>query len=287
MSTWNKGFAMGAIGLTLFGLLAAGCGDANSSDASKKEDAGKKQIAGVQRIKERGVVKVGIGDTIKGFGYKESDGTITGIDADVAKAIAKDILGDENKIEFTTVTAKARGPVLDSDQVDFVIATYTVNEERKKSWDFSDIYYRDPVGFLVKKDSGITSAKELDGKTIAVQQGTTSRQGCEEWAKKYGIKLKYTEFPTDPEALSAMTSGRAAAYSTDSSILNSHMEGKPDLMLLPEKFAPQDYGIAVRKDNNELLTEINKVIKQLKESGELEKMIQKHHLVDFHDDATE
>jgi len=284
MKKFNKAVAAILTGISLFGLIVSGCGGSGDTSA-KKSDGASKQIAGVQRIKDRGVVKVGIGDTIKGFGYKEADGTITGIDADVAHAIAKDILGDPNKVEFTTVVAKARGPILDSDQVDFVIATYTVNEERKKSWDFSDIYYQDPVGFLVMKSSGFTSAKDLDGKTIAVQQGTTSRQGCDAWAKKAGVKLKYTEFPTDPEALSAMTSGRAAAYSVDSSILNSHKTD--DMIILPEKFAPQDYGIAVRKDNNELLKEINKVIKNLKDSGELEGIIQKYGLVDFHGEASD
>jgi len=280
----NKAMIIGTLCAAMFGMIAAGCGnDAGSGNAKTGEKS--KQIDGVQRIKDRGVVKVGIGDTVKGFGFKETDGTITGLDADMARAIAKDILGDPSKVEFTTVVAKARGPILDSDEVDFVIATYTINDERKKSWDFSDVYYRDPVGFLVLKSSGITSAKQLDGQTIAVQQGATSRQADQEYAKKANIKLKFTEFPTNTESLSAMSSGRAAAYSTDSSILNSMKT--PDMMILPEKFAPQDYGIAVRKDNNALLQELNKVIQQMKTSGELESLIKKNDLVDFHGEGEE
>jgi aspartate/glutamate/glutamine transport system substrate-binding protein len=275
----NNAMIIGTLCAAMFGMMAAGCSNDSSGDNAKTGEKGK-QIAGVQRIKDRGVVKVGIGDTVKGFGFKETDGTITGLDVDIAKAIAKDILGDPNKIEFTTVVAKARGPILDSDEVDFVIATYTINDERKKSWDFSDVYYRDPVGFLVLKSSGITSAKQLDGQTIAVQQGATSRQADQDYAKKAGIKLKFTEFPTNTESLSAMSSGRAAAYSTDSSILNGMKTA--DMMILPEKFAPQDYGIAIRKDNTELLQEINKVIQQMKSSGDLESLIKKNDLVDFH-----
>uniref|UniRef100_UPI00397F1E0A transporter substrate-binding domain-containing protein n=1 Tax=Salmonella sp. s58760 TaxID=3159708 RepID=UPI00397F1E0A len=119
---------------------------------------------------------------VPNFGYKNPDtGEFEGLEIDIARKIA-DELGVE--IEFTPVTAQTRGPLLDNGQVDMVIATFTITEERKLLYNFTTPYYTDAVGLLVNKDSGIKTFTDLDGKTIGVAQGSITRTLISELADK-------------------------------------------------------------------------------------------------------
>lgn len=257
--------AMAVIGS--FALLAAGCGDSGSSGQKSSSNI-------MQSIKDRGVVKVGVKEDVPLFGYKNPQtGKLEGLEIDLAHQMAKKILGDENKVEFTPVTAKTRGPLLDSGELDFIVATYTINEERKKQYDFTIPYYKDPVGLLVKKSDGINSLADLNGKTVAVPQGATTKKVLEEAAKKAGITLKFSEFATYAECKAALMSGRAQAYGMDTSNLAGYVDN--DTQVLNDKFAPQEYGIASKKGNDDLAKILNDTVKELQTSGELDKMLAK------------
>jgi putative glutamine transport system substrate-binding protein len=258
--------------LIAFGTFAAGCGADQKKDA--KAASGSDSTAAVQKIKDRGVLKVGCKIDVPLFGYKNPEtGNIEGFEIDLAKAVSKKIFGDENKIEFTAVTAKTRGPLLDSGELDMIAATYTINEERKKQYNFTDPYYTDPVGLLVKKEDNIKSLKDLDGKTIAVPQGATTRKAVSEAAKKDGVNVKFAEFPTYTECKAALMSGRAAAYAMDQSNLHGYVDDQT--VILPDSFAPQEYGIATKKDNEGLRNYINQVLQDMKTSGELDALLTK------------
>jgi putative glutamine transport system substrate-binding protein len=231
----------------------------------------------VDKIKARGVFTVGCKEDVPNFGYKNiQTGKVEGFEIDLANKIGEKILGPNPKIDFVGVTAKTRGPLLDTGELDAVVATFTVTDERRKSWDFSDIYYVDSVAVMVKKSKGFKSFKDLDGKTIGVAQSSTTKKSLEAEAQKEGITLKYSEFATYPEIKVALDSGRIDAFSVDLSILAGYMEDS--CMLLPERFAPQQYGAAVKKGNAALLKVINDTIEELKASGELDKMQENWHL---------
>lgn len=253
------------------GLLAAGCG----GDTAKKEDAKPAATAdGIQKIKDRGVLKVGVKFDVPKFGFKDpQSGKVEGFEIDLAKAIAKNILGDENKIDLTSVVAKTRGPLLDSGEIDLCIATFTITDERKQTYNMTSPYYEDPVGFLVKKDSGIKSLKDLNGKVIAVPQGATTRKGVQEAADKAGIKVDFLEFPTYSECKTAVSAGRADAYAMDTSNLLGYVDNATEL--LPDKIAPQLYGAATKKDNKALFDLVEKTFEDMKKSGEMDKLLQK------------
>ncbi|MBB5335872.1 transporter substrate-binding domain-containing protein [Pectinatus brassicae] len=251
--------------VTAFSLVAAGCG-------SESKTAGSNDI--MKTIKDRGTLKVGCKVDVPLFGYKNPDtGKIEGFEIDLAHAVAKKIFNDPSKVEFTPVVAKTRGPLLDSGELDTVIATYTINPERKKQYDFSDPYYTDPVGLLVKKSDNITSIKDLDGKTIAVPQGATTKKAVEEAAKKAGVSVKFAEFPTYPECKAALMAGRAAAYAMDTSNLAGYVDDQT--MILADKFSPQEYGAATKKGNEALAKVINETFKEMKQSGEMDKLLAK------------
>lgn len=264
-----KKFGMVLTSLLLVAGLVTGCG---STPAAPEKSSGGLP-ADVQAIKDRGVLKVGVKVDVPKFGYKDpKSDVVDGYEIDLAKAISKKILGTE-KIETTAVTAKTRGPLVDSGDVDLVIATFTVTEERKKSYNFSDSYFTDGVKLMVKKDSGIKGLKDLNGKKIGVAQSATSKKAIQEAADKLGSKITFLEFSTYPEIKTALDSGRVDCFSVDGSILFGYLDDST--VILDDSFSPQDYGVASKKGNDGLAKTVNDTIADLKASGELDKMIQK------------
>jgi putative glutamine transport system substrate-binding protein len=255
--------------LVLTAFLAAGCGSAPTPVA--KEAAAP---ADIKAIKDRGVLKVGVKVDVPKFGYKDPKTNKTeGMEIDLAKIIAKKILGDENKIDVQGVTAKTRGPLLDNGEIDLVIATFTITEERKKSYNFSDPYFTDGVALMVKKASGAKSLKDLDGKKIGVAQSATSKKAVQDAADKLGAKVSFLEFGTYPEIKTALDSGRVDAFSVDAAILFGYLDDST--VILADRFSPQEYGVASKKSNEALAKLVNDTISDMKKSGELDKLIQK------------
>ncbi|MBK1809686.1 transporter substrate-binding domain-containing protein [Clostridium sp. YIM B02505] len=253
-------------------LTLAGCSSAPSKTASNS--GGSSKPADIQKIIDRGTLKVGVKVDVPKYGYKDpSTGKIEGFEIDIAKAVAKKILGDENKVDLQAVTAKTRGPLLDSGEIDMVAATFTVTEERKKSYNFSDPYFTDGVGLLVKKDAGVSSFKDLNGKKIGVAQSSTTKKALQEEADKQGIKVTFSEFASYPEIKTALSSGRVDCFSVDGAILLGYLDD--NTKILSDKFSPQNYGIASKKDNTELAKVINETITEMKSSGDLQKLIDK------------
>jgi putative glutamine transport system substrate-binding protein len=255
----------------LVGSLLAGCGS-NTAAPSANSTSG--ESADVKAIKDRGVLKVGVKVDVPKFGYKDPQTSkIEGFEIDLAREMAKKIVGDPEKIELTAVTAKTRGPLLDNGNVDMDISTFTITEERKNSYNFSDPYYTDGVGLLVKKAGGYQGLKDLDGKKIGVAQSATSKKAVQEEADKLGIKVTFQEFATYPEIKAALDSGRVDAFSVDRSILFGYLDDST--ALLPDKFSPQEYGIATKKGNDGLAKVVNDSVNDFKKSGEIDNLIKK------------
>lgn len=257
-------------------MLMTGCGGAETSTASGSADTSTASSDGsdIQKIKDNGVLKVGVKVDVPKYGYKNPDtGEIEGFEVDLSKQVAKKILGDENKIELQGVTAKTRGPLLDNGEIDMVAATFTITEERKKSYNFSDPYFTDGVGLLVKKDAGYSCLKDLDGKTIGVAQSSTTKKALEEEATKQGIKLKFSELASYPEIKSALDSKRVDCFAVDASILNGYVDDSS--VILDDRYNPQEYGIASKLDNKDLAEVINGVVNDMKSSGQMDELIQK------------
>ena len=114
-----------------------------------------------------GTFHVGVKQDVYGFGYlDEVTGEYSGMEIDLGRMLAEALGYDD--VEYTTVTAATRGQMLDNDELDCVIATFTIKPERLESWDFSTPYYVDAVTVLVEDESGITDLSGLVGKTVGV-----------------------------------------------------------------------------------------------------------------------
>lgn len=261
-------------GLLLGATLLAGCGTASTDKPTTGSSNDSGVSADVKTIQDRGVLKVGVKSDVPKFGYKNpTTGQYEGFEIDLAKALAKEILGSEDKVQFETVTAKTRGPLLDNGTVDMDISTFTVTEERKKSYNFSDSYFTDGIGLLVKKDSGIKSLKDLNGKKVGVAQSATTKTAFQAEADKQGVKVQFLEFASYPEIKSALDSGRVDCFSVDGAILNGYLDDST--VILDDRFSPQEYGVATKLSNKGLAQLVNDKIDALKQSGDLQKMIDK------------
>lgn len=219
----------------------------------------------VAAIISSGVLKVGVKDAVEGFGYEDTlTGERSGLEIDLANLIA-DYLGVE--VEFTTVTAATRTELLDSGDIDCVLATFTITEERKESWDFTTPYYTDYVSVLVENASGITSLQDLvdNGAIVGVSSGSTSARSLVEalidngiiegadyssdtfdattWTEGVSFQV-YDDYPAISTALSA---DEVQAFCVDKSILSIY--NTDSRSYIDEEFAAQDYGIATTKDS--------------------------------------
>lgn len=220
----------------------------------------------VQSIIDRGVLRVGVKQDVPNFGYKDPDtGEFEGMEIEIARKIADELDVD---IEFTPVTAQTRGPLLDNGQVDMVIATFTITEERKLLYNFTSPYYTDAVGFLVNKDSGIKTFTDLDGKTIGVAQGSITRKLITDLANKHNISVKFAELGSYPELSVSLRAHRTDAFSVDQSILSGYIGSKSKL--LDFSFSASDYGIVTKLSNKDLNAYLNSLIEKWKADGSLQ-----------------
>ena len=247
MKKLTKLLAASLAALTLMGLTACGASaptDTTAAPAAADTTAAAGLDADVQAIVDRGVLRVGVKNAVIGFGYQDPiTGEYTGMEIDIAKALA-DQLGVD--VEFTTVTAATRTELLDSGDIDCVLATFTITDERKQSWDFTTPYYTDHVTVLVGVSSGSTSARALTAAMIdaGVIEGTGFDKDTFDPATwKDGIAFQ--QFDDYPGISTALAAGQVDAFCVDKSILAVYKtEGRS---YIADEFAPQEYGIATRK----------------------------------------
>jgi len=254
------------------GLLLGACSSGNAGNTGGDGgNSGGKQVT-VEDVKKNGKLKVGVKEDVPGFGLKNTEtNEIEGFEIDLAKKIAEEIIGDAEAVDLTPVTAKTRGPLLDNGELDMVIATFTITDERKETYNFTEPYYEDAVGVLVKKEKGYTGLKDMDGATIGVSQSSTTKDAVQEEADQYDVSLKFSEFPNYPEIKAALDSNRIQGFAVDRSILNGYLDDNTEI--LPDRFATQDYGIAIKKSNQELADYVDDLVKKWKEDGTLDSFV--------------
>ncbi len=193
---------------------------------------------------------------------------IVGIDADIAKAIA-DKMGME--LEIQDMAFDSLIPAVQSGKADFTAAGMTVNEDRKKNVDFTDTYAQAAQVIIVKDGSEIKAPADLDGKKIGVQTGTTG--------DIYAGDIKdgnINRYNKGMEAVMALTQGKIDAVVIDREPAKVFVKENAGLKILDEAFTEEEYAIAVKKGNTELLDKMNAAIKELKDSGELQKIVDKY-----------
>ena len=228
----------------------------------------------IKDIQTRGVLRVGVKVDVPRFGYLNPDtGEMEGIEVDLARAIAKDIIGDENAVKFTNITAQTRGAMLDNGEIDIVIATFTITDERKEIFNFSRPYYTDELGYLVKSHSSVGRPEDLDGKSVGVLQASTAKPAFEAECERIGINVALREYTSYPEVKAALVNGDVDAFVTDKSILYGYVD--EGCILLDEGFNPQHYGVACKLQNDKLAARIDALLDKLEKNGGLADILEK------------
>jgi len=241
-------------------LVASGCGQAKTEP---KSDANQEQP------KEK--IVVGTDATYPPMEFHEQangQDVINGFDIDLGKAIAKEIGAD---VEFKDTAWDGIIPALLSGQFDMIMSSMTITDDRKKQVNFSDPYFNAGQVIAVRSDDdSIKSIDDLVGKTVAVQIGTT---GDLTISKKAGVNVQ--RFNTIVDAFMELKNKRADAVFNDLPVAQDYIRKGEPVKIVGDPLTEEFYGIAMKKDNTELLDKVNKAIKSLKDSGEYQKIFDK------------
>ncbi|MEQ1697938.1 MAG: amino acid ABC transporter substrate-binding protein [Hyphomicrobiaceae bacterium] len=207
-------------------------------------------------VRARGVLNCGVTSGLAGFSAPDDKGAWTGIDVDFCKAVAAAIFGADAKVKYAPLSAKERFTALQSGEVDVLSrnTTWTMSRDTTQGLTFSVINYFDGQGFMVKKASGVTSAKQLGGATVCVQSGTTSELNLADFFRTNNLPYKVVVFDKNAESVSAYEAGRCDAFTTDASGLYSErlklgaVEGH---VVLPEIISKEPLGPVVRQGDEQ------------------------------------
>ncbi|HZP77778.1 MAG TPA: transporter substrate-binding domain-containing protein [Pseudolabrys sp.] len=210
----------------------------------------------IAKIKERGKLLAGVKFDTPPFGFLNDKNEPVGFDLDLVRKVAEHL---GVPVEFVKVTSPTRVPLLVSGNVDLVAASMTHTRGRDKTIDFSITYYTGAQSLIVHKDSPIKGLKDLAGKSVAVQQGTTLEKNIAAAAPT----AKISAFKDYNSAWLALVQGRADALTGSLNILQGFAKDNPNYVILPDRFSVEPFGIGVRQGDSALRDEINFVLQDL------------------------
>lgn len=259
-----KIFTKKATGLligSILGLTLAACGDSNKPTAeTTTTQPTTTATAGLQAIKDRGELRVAVFSDKPPFGYVDREGNSQGYDVELAKRLAKDLLGDENKVKFVLTEAQNRINVLTSNKVDITLANFTVTPERATQVDFAKPYMKTAVGVVSPTAEPITDVAQLDGKVLIVNKGTTA----ETYFAKHYPNVQLQKYDHNSEAFAALKDGRGVGLAHDNTLLYAWTKNNPNYEVALHKVGEDDViAPAVKKGNQELLEWVNDEITTL------------------------
>lgn len=219
---------------------------------------------------------VGVRDDAPPFGFKDEKGNLIGYDIDLAKIIAKDILGNENKVEFVPVTASNRIMKLSANEVDFLIATMSITNQRQQILDFSVPYYVAGQAILVNSSSKATSLSDFEGKKLIIVFGSTSERNLRTNVPEVTV-IGYKNYD---DAYRALKQNKADGIVADDTILLNYALKDKSVKLLPKRYSKEPYAVVFRKEkeSERLLIRVNHIIGRLASKGQLNRLQEKWHI---------
>ncbi|MFW1747655.1 cysteine ABC transporter substrate-binding protein [Acinetobacter guillouiae] len=254
-----------SVGLCM-GMLSA-CSQPTEPNASAEKNTQNDQS--LDQIKKQGVFRVAVFADNPPFGYVDSAGKPQGFDIALAKRVTKDLLGDENKVEFVVTEAANRVEFLKSGKADAVFASFSVTPERKQVVDFAQPYLKAALGIVSPKAKTITDIQQLEGKTLIVNKGSTS----DIYFTKNYPKINLLKFEQNTDAFNALKDGRGDAISQDSTYALAWAAENPTFTAGIQQIGNQDFiAPAVKKGNSQLLNWLNTEISSLQKTGEIQKI---------------
>jgi polar amino acid transport system substrate-binding protein len=251
-------------------IVVAGCGGGSSSSSSSSTTSEESETAGGGGEEaEGGGEPLSVGSDIPYPPFEQGKkGSYTGFDVNLMEAIGEEIGREPEFIDssFETIFRDvAQG------KFEAVMSAATITEEREKVVSFSDPYYLSEQAILVKEGSSITGLEDLKGETVGAQQGTTGLELGKEKAEAGELR----PFPEGPDAINALKAGTVAAVIIDAPVAANAVEEEGGIEIAEKVPTEESYGIAVAKENTELLEQINEGLTATLEDGKYTKIYEK------------
>ncbi|VGM96096.1 Putative ABC transporter arginine-binding protein 2 precursor [uncultured Avibacterium sp.] len=259
---------------TLLAVSLTACNDNESNSAQNR----------LQQLQKADSVRIGVFSDKPPFGYVDNQGKSQGFDVEIAKAIGKDLLGDENKVQYVLVEAANRVEYLQSNKVDIILANFTVTPARKEVVDFAKPYMQVALGVVSKDGAVITDINQLEGKTLLVNKGTTA----DAYFSKHYPNIKLLKFEQNTETFEALRDGRGDALAHDNTLLFAWAKENPGFTVGIKTLGDQDFiAPAVKKGDTELLAWLDQEIEKLGKEGVLKQAYNKTLLPVYGDTISE
>ena len=220
-----------------------------------------------QEIQKRGELVIGVKDNLRPLGYRDAQGNLQGLEIDIARRLALELLGDENALQLIPLANQDRIQKVTDVEIDLAIASITVNSSRQRLVNFSDFYYLDGTGIIVKKGQITPNISNFSGKIGVLNNSRSIAQ------IRYNLpQAKLQAVSSYQQALELMVSGEIQGFAGDITILSGWIQENPDYQLLPTIFGGYPLAIALPKGRQyqELRDRVNGVVRKLKQEGWLE-----------------
>ena len=256
-------------GIPRRGTAQTAAAAADTTAAAKEESTAAESTAAESKEAAGGKLVMATNAEFPPYEFHDGD-KIVGIDAEIAQAIA-DELGMELEIE--DIAFDSIIPEIVSGKADMALAGMTVTEDRKASVDFSDTYATASQMIIVKEDSEIAGPDDLKGVTVGVQLGTTGDIYVSDLEADGTTVERYNK---GFEAVQALSQGKIDAVVIDGEPAKTFVSETEGLKILDEAFTVEEYAIAVKKGNTELLDKVNGALETLKDNGTLDEIVAKY-----------
>lgn len=268
------------LSISIFFIACQDSKDTKDSNANSSSAKDSKELSSIDTIKANGKIRIGVFSDKPPFGYVDANGNYDGFDVYIAKRFAKDLLGDESKVEFIPVEAAFRVEYLKSNKVDIIMANFTKTKDRENLVDFAKPYMKVSLA-IVSKDGAIKSEEDLQGKKLIVNKGTTADIY---FSTKSGFEI--LKFDQNTETFNSFLQGRGDALAHDSTLLYAWVKEHPEYKVGVESIGGEDViAPAVKKGNTELLQWINNEIDKLSSEGFFKEAYDKTLKAHFSDDV--
>lgn len=227
--------------------MLAGCSSSKTNDTDKEKE-----------------LIIGIDDKFAPMGFRDENNDIVGFDIDYARAAAEEMGVD---VKFQPIDWKTKESELSSGRIDLIWNGYTITDDRKKKVLFTKPYLKNAQVVVTLADSKIKKLADLEGKVVGLQSLSSAADALNDSPIKEKIKT-VTEFSDNVLALNDLKSGRLDAVVIDEIVINYYMAKENETFkVLDESLAPEEYGIGVKKGNEELLDKLQKALDELNKNG--------------------
>jgi len=244
-------------GAITMALAAAACGGDDAGSSGGGSGSGASGVVGKAESAKKLVI--GVKNDQPGLGL-QTGSTYAGFDIEIGKIIAKGLGVPESGIQWKTTVSANREPFIQQGQVDLVVATYTINDERKKVINFAGPYFVAGQDLLVPTNSPITGPESLAGKKVCSVSGSTPAKRIQTDYKDAQLQ----QFDTYSKCVQALAGGQVDAVTTDDIILAGYASQEQyagKFKVVGKKFSEEPYGVGLKKDDVTGCNKINDILK--------------------------